>query len=55
MIILGYIPSIFMLVGLLMYGFCANPKLAEVGRMLFFAGALAFATGTGSFGLQVRH
>ena len=30
------------LVGLLMYVLCANPKLQEVGRIMFFAGVLAF-------------
>jgi Na+/phosphate symporter len=27
-------------VGLLIYGFANNPKVAEVGRLLFFIGAL---------------
>jgi hypothetical protein len=30
------------LAGLLMYGFCANTKLQELGRLMFFAGILAF-------------
>jgi hypothetical protein len=30
------------LAGLLMYGFSANPKLQEIGRISFFAGLLAF-------------
>jgi hypothetical protein len=30
------------LVGLLMYILAANPKLQEIGRILFFAGVLAF-------------
>jgi Na+/phosphate symporter len=30
------------LVGILMYALCANPKLAEIGRILFFVGMLAF-------------
>lgn len=33
---------IAMIVGLLMYALCANPKLAEIGRLTFFAGVLAF-------------
>ncbi len=35
------------LVGVLMYVLCANPKLHEIGRLLLFAGVLAFLlTGT---------
>jgi hypothetical protein len=30
------------LAGILMYALCANPKLAEIGRILFFAGILTF-------------
>ena len=30
------------LVGVLMYAFAANPKLQEVGRIMFFCGLLAF-------------
>ncbi len=30
------------LVGVLMYALCVNPKLAEIGRLMFFAGLLAF-------------
>lgn len=30
------------LVGVLMYAFCKDPKLMEVGRLSFFAGLLAF-------------
>ncbi len=30
------------LVGLLMYVLCANPKLQELGRIMFFVGLLAF-------------
>lgn len=29
-------------IGALVYAFAANPKLAEIGRMSFFAGLLAF-------------
>ncbi len=35
------VPPLVMLIGLLMYALCTNPKLAEIGRILFFAGALA--------------
>ena len=30
------------IVGVLMYALCVNPKLQEVGRLMFFAGLLAF-------------
>lgn len=30
------------IVGALVYAFAANPKLSEIGRMMFFAGLLAF-------------
>lgn len=30
------------LIGVLMYAFVANPKLGEVGRIMFWTGLLAF-------------
>lgn len=36
---------IVIIVGLLMYALCANPKLSEIGRLMFFAGLLAFLLG----------
>lgn len=30
------------LIGVLMYALCVNPKLQEIGRIMFFAGLLAF-------------
>lgn len=43
-----YLPLLVALIGLLMYAFCVNPKLAEVGRVSYFAGLLAFLlTGLG--------
>jgi Na+/phosphate symporter len=30
------------LIGVLMYALSANPKLAEIGRIAFFAGLLSF-------------
>jgi Na+/phosphate symporter len=35
------------LIGVLMYALCANPKLQEIGRIMFFAGLLAFLLGAG--------
>ena len=37
-----YLSLFIALVGLLMYGFAANPKLQEIGRICFFSGLLAF-------------
>lgn len=37
-----YLPLLAALIGVLMYALSANPKLAEIGRILFFSGALAF-------------
>lgn len=34
-------PAVAMLVGAFGYGFAANPKLAELARLLFLAGAIA--------------
>lgn len=43
---IAIIPLVLLIVGLLMYVLSANPKIAEVGRMTFFAGILAFAFAT---------
>ena len=37
---------IIAVVGLLMYALCANPKLSEVGRIMFWTGLLAFLLGS---------
>jgi hypothetical protein len=44
--IIAYVPILFALVGLLMYALCANPKLQEVGRIVF---AMAFLVTMASF------
>lgn len=36
------LPLLFALIGLLMYFLASNGKVAEIGRMMFFAGLLAF-------------
>lgn len=33
------------LIGILMYALCTNPKLQEIGRIMFFCGLLAFLLG----------
>ena len=37
-----FLPLLLAVVGLLMYALCANPKLAEIGRIMFAVGLLAF-------------
>ena len=37
-----YLPLAVALAGILMYGFCANPKLQEIGKISFGVGLLAF-------------
>ncbi len=36
---------IVLVVGLLMYALAANPKLVEVGRVMFWTGLLSFLMG----------
>ena len=36
------LPLLICVVGLMMYALAANPKLVEVGRMMFWVGLLAF-------------
>jgi hypothetical protein len=40
-----YFSLLVALVGALIYGFAANPKLAELGRIMFWTGLLAFLLG----------
>lgn len=37
-----YLSLLVAVVGVLMYALAANPKVAEIGRLSFFAGLLAF-------------
>ena len=37
-----YFPLLVALIGVLMYALCTNGKLTEIGRILFWTGALAF-------------
>ena len=37
-----YFSLLVCLIGVLMYALCVNPKLQEIGRIMFFAGLLAF-------------
>jgi len=40
-----YFSLLIAIIGLLIYAFVANPKLAEVGRIMFWTGLLAFLFG----------
>lgn len=37
-----YLSLLVALIGVLMYALCVNPKLAEIGRLMFACGVLAF-------------
>jgi len=37
-----YLPLLVALIGVLMYALCTNPKLSEIGRIMFWTGLLAF-------------
>lgn len=37
-----YLPLLISIIGVLMFALCTNPKLSEIGKILFFCGALAF-------------
>lgn len=37
-----YLALLVALIGVLMYALCTNPKLAEIGRIMFGCGLLAF-------------
>ena len=39
------LPLLVALVGVLMYALSTNPKLVEIGRMMFWTGLLAFLLG----------
>lgn len=39
------LPLIVALIGLVVYAISANPKAAEIGRISFFSGLLAFLLG----------
>lgn len=43
-----YLSLLVALAGVLMYALCVNPKLVEIGRLMFWVGLLAFLlTGVG--------
>ena len=46
-------PLLIALIGLLMYALCVQPKLQEIGRIMFFCGLLVALMGSGSASLEV--
>lgn len=52
-----YLSLLVCIVGLLMYALSANPKIVEIGKIMFFCGLLAFLiTGAaGSIVTTLRH
>jgi hypothetical protein len=42
-----YLPLLIAIIGLLMYILSEKPKVAEVGRIMFWTGLLAFMLGGG--------
>jgi Na+/phosphate symporter len=43
--LIALFPVLMIVVGALMYALSANPKLAELGRLLFLAGSIGIAVG----------
>lgn len=42
------LPLLIAVIGLFMYVLASNPKLQEIGRIMFFCGLLAFLMGGGA-------
>lgn len=43
-----YLPLLIAIIGLLMYALSANPKVVEIGKIMFWTGLLAFLLGGGA-------
>lgn len=41
--VIALLPVLFMVIGALVYALAANPKVAELGRCAFLAGAIGIA------------
>jgi hypothetical protein len=52
---IAYLSLIVALIGVLMYALCANPKLAEIGRIMFWDGLLAFLLVGGQQVVSLMH
>jgi ABC-type Co2+ transport system permease subunit len=50
-----YLSLLVAIAGLLAYALSANPKIAEIGRLSFFAGFLAFLLLFGSHVFPLAH
>lgn len=44
MVALVIVPLIFAIIGVLMYALASNPKLSEIGRLVFFSGFLVLTS-----------
>jgi Na+/phosphate symporter len=44
---IAYLALVVALAGLLLYALASNPKLVEIGRILFFCGVLVFTLAIG--------
>lgn len=49
-----YLSVLVCVIGMLVYALSANPKVAELGRISFAMGLLAFLLTVGSHGLSIR-
>jgi len=47
------LPLLIAVIGLLMYILASNPKVAELGRLMFWTGLLAFLLGGGASALHI--
>jgi hypothetical protein len=50
-----YFSLLVALVGVLMYALCTNPKLIEIGRIMFWTGLLAFLMGFAGASVSLPH
>ncbi len=48
-----YVSLLVLVIGALVYGLSSNPKVAEMGRIAFFSGLLAFLLGSAGRFLSV--
>lgn len=50
-----YFSLLVALIGVLMYALCVNPKLQEIGRIMFGCGLLAFLFGFSEGAVNLIH
>lgn len=48
-----FFPLLVALIGVLMYALSANPKLVEIGRIMFWTGLLAFLLSFGEHSISL--